>query len=348
MDISVIIPVYNVEKYIRKCLESILKQTFLNIEILVINDGTKDNSIKIVKEYMDDKRIKVIEKENGGLSSARNVGIKEAKGKYIYFIDSDDWAEEDILEILYKDNKEEDIIFTNYIYYNDITGKERKKTYKFPDKLTTKEGKYFFYNDAEVLVWNRLYKREFLIKNELFFKEGIIHEDEEFSFKTLMLADKVKYVESYRFYYRTSREGSITYKPNYPKIITSLEKIEKSFFEFSFNNRLDKFTKMRLLLRKNIIGYRKKRYERVIVPKEEFREIENLFKQFLTENSLTKIERKVIIKDIQKLLLSKNLVFINFFDKFYWINGIYSFRVIKRLIKRQINYKLKNKIDWEG
>lgn len=348
MDISVIIPVYNVEKYIRQCLESMINQSFLNIEIIIINDGTKDNSMRIVNEYISDKRIKVIEKENGGISSARNRGIKEAKGKYIYFIDSDDWAEKDILEVLYRDNKGEDIIFTNYIYYNEVTGKKREKKYKFPDKIKIKSGKYYFYNDAEVLVWNRLYRREFLIENKLFFKEGIIHEDEEFSFKSLMLAKKVKYIESYLFYYRTSREGSITYKPNYPKIINSLKEIEKSFLVFSSDKRLDEFVKMRVLLRKNIIEYRKKSYERNIITMEEFKNIDFLIKKFIHENDLTEIERKILIKDIQKLILSKNLISLNLLDKFYWINGIYSFRVIKRIIKRKINYIFKNKIEWEG
>ena len=91
--VSVIVPVYNVEKYIRQCLESIINQTYKNLEIIVVNDGTKDNSMKIVEEYLSDERIKVINKENGGIASARNRGIDEATGEYISFVDSDDWLE---------------------------------------------------------------------------------------------------------------------------------------------------------------------------------------------------------------------------------------------------------------
>ena len=91
LKISVIVPVYNVEKYLKQCLDSIVNQTYKNLEIIIVNDGTKDNSMKIVEEYLQDKRIKVINKENGGLSSARNIGIKEATGDYISFIDSDDY-----------------------------------------------------------------------------------------------------------------------------------------------------------------------------------------------------------------------------------------------------------------
>ena len=106
--ISVVIPVYGVEKYIRQCLESIINQTYKNLEIIVVNDGTKDNSMKIVEEYLSDERIKIINKQNGGLSSARNRGMEEATGKYIFFVDSDDWIELNTIEILVKNSKSVD------------------------------------------------------------------------------------------------------------------------------------------------------------------------------------------------------------------------------------------------
>ena len=97
--ISVIIPVYNVEKYIRECIESVLNQTLKDIEIIAVNDGSRDNSIKIIEEYLSDARLKIINKENGGASFARNIGMKAARGEYIYFIDSDDFINEDVLEV---------------------------------------------------------------------------------------------------------------------------------------------------------------------------------------------------------------------------------------------------------
>lgn len=100
--ISVIVPVYNVEATIEKCLQSILDQTFSDIEIIVVNDGTKDNSMEIVQHYTTDKRIKIIEKKNNGLPQARKTGFLESHGKYIFFVDSDDWIEEKTLEYLYK------------------------------------------------------------------------------------------------------------------------------------------------------------------------------------------------------------------------------------------------------
>ena len=126
--ISVIIPVYNVEKYIRECVESVLNQTLKDIEIIAVNDGSRDNSIKIIEEYLSDARLRIINKENGGASFARNIGMKAARGEYIYFIDSDDFIEEDVLEILYRNSESEkmDIVCSCFSFYNDKTKNKKK------------------------------------------------------------------------------------------------------------------------------------------------------------------------------------------------------------------------------
>ena len=120
--ISVIIPVYNVEKYIGQCLDSIVNQTYKNLEIIIVNDGTKDNSMRVVEKYLSDKRIKIINKENGGLSSARNKGMEEVTGEYISFVDSDDWIELDTYERLIKNLTNEDVIIFNHSRVEDSTG----------------------------------------------------------------------------------------------------------------------------------------------------------------------------------------------------------------------------------
>ncbi len=102
--ISVIIPVYNVEPYIRKCIDSVINQTYINLEIILVDDGSTDNSGKVCDEYATkDKRVKVLHKRNGGVSSAKNAGLKEVTGKYLGFVDSDDWIEPEMYEILYND-----------------------------------------------------------------------------------------------------------------------------------------------------------------------------------------------------------------------------------------------------
>lgn len=105
--ISIIIPVYNIEKYLSRCIESVLDQTYQNLEAIFVNDGSTDNSLKILEEYQKkDKRIKIINKENAGSGAARNDGIEQSKGEYLAFLDSDDWYEKDFLERLYKNLKE--------------------------------------------------------------------------------------------------------------------------------------------------------------------------------------------------------------------------------------------------
>lgn len=120
--VSIIIPVYNVEPYLRQCLDSVLGQTFKNFEVLLVNDGSTDNSGFICQEYVEkDNRVRYFEKENGGVSSARNFGIKHSRGEYITFIDSDDWVEPNYLEIFYKTIKEKDadIVVTNYCTFRE-------------------------------------------------------------------------------------------------------------------------------------------------------------------------------------------------------------------------------------
>ena len=125
--ISVIVPFYNAEQHIAHCIESILSQTFKYFELVLVNDGSIDNSAKICYQYsQNDSRINYLEKENGGPGSARNLGIKEAKGEYVYFVDGDDWIEEDLLEVCWNVLKSErpDIIIFGYVV--DHVNKEGK------------------------------------------------------------------------------------------------------------------------------------------------------------------------------------------------------------------------------
>ena len=120
--ISVIVPIYNVENYLRQCLDSILEQTFHNLEILLVNDGSTDDSGQICQEYLKkDSRIRYFEKENGGLSDARNYGIERAQGEYLTFIDSDDWVTSTYIEELYikLQHYNADISITNYFYFQE-------------------------------------------------------------------------------------------------------------------------------------------------------------------------------------------------------------------------------------
>lgn len=177
LKISVIVPVYNVEKYLKQCLDSIVNQTYKNLEIIIVNDGTKDNSMKIVEEYLQDKRIKVINKENGGLSSARNIGIKEATGDYISFIDSDDYISLNMYEDLVKNINGEDIIIFNYSRLDDKTKKIVKNKYIKNNKMIILDKKLnYLYSRIELVCWNKIYKATFIKEKKINFLE-IVNED---------------------------------------------------------------------------------------------------------------------------------------------------------------------------
>jgi glycosyltransferase involved in cell wall biosynthesis len=164
--ISVIVPIYNVERYLEKCLESIINQTFINLEIILINDGSTDFSGSICEKYKNkDNRIILIHKKNEGLSAARNKGLSIATGDYISFVDSDDFLDLNMYEILYKNIEKEnaDIVSCNYYkYYSD---KKYDKNIVFKKKIIYKKkeifGKDLFNNyQMDIDVWNKLYKKE--------------------------------------------------------------------------------------------------------------------------------------------------------------------------------------------
>ena len=210
--VSVIVPVYNVEKYIEKCLESIKRQSFDDFECLIINDGTKDNSIEVAKRLVgNDDRFVFYDKENGGLSDARNYGIEKANGEYLSFIDSDDYIDEDLLKLAYdkatKHNS--DIVCFDMIYEWENRNLEVSKGANFEEVTDYKENRnvVFINNSAN----NKLYKKEFL-KDRRFIK-GMWYEDLAVIPTWLAEANNVSYVDKPLYYY-VQREGSITHHPD--------------------------------------------------------------------------------------------------------------------------------------
>lgn len=218
LDLSIIVPVYNVEKYLDSCIDSIEKIRNINFEIVLVNDGSTDKSLNIaenlVKKY---KNIKLINQKNGGLSCARNTGLRKAQGKYISFIDSDDLICADKFEELYLETKKYnlDIGVGNHIRFINLEKieKPQKLKYRNLEKENVKTGIEFFdFADKRGLfspiVCEKIYKRNFLLEKNLFFKEGIIYEDVLFSHIVISKAQRVKYINSYFYLYR-QRIGSI-------------------------------------------------------------------------------------------------------------------------------------------
>lgn len=203
--ISVVVPVYNVEKYLEQCLNSIINQTFKDIEIICINDGSTDGSLEILREYeQKDSRIRLINKENEGISAVRNQGMELAQGEYISFIDSDDWIEENYLEALYTAAKkyDSDIACSNIIR---VTGKRhRKKIIYKKEEFTTESDKKNELTKVPInsYVWNKIYKRESLLKSGVKFPVGRVYEDVVWCIKAIYYLNGVVTVPDAVYYYR--------------------------------------------------------------------------------------------------------------------------------------------------
>ncbi|RHG36866.1 glycosyltransferase [Fusobacterium varium] len=228
IELSIIVPIYNVEKYLRQCLDSIYKIENIKKEIILVNDGTKDNSGEIINEYYKKYKeiTKVIEQENSGLSSARNTGLKNAMGKYIYFIDSDDYLDNEKFEILFSNvnTKDLDILVGGLNFFYEDTNKIIENKYNkklFRDNEIT--GLEFLEESVKlksfnVSVWTNIYKREFLLNNNNFFKEKLLHEDYIFTLKAFCQARKV-WISDNNFYFYRKRSGSITSNLNLKNFI---------------------------------------------------------------------------------------------------------------------------------
>lgn len=211
--ISVIVPVYKVEKYLERCIESILNQTYKNLEIILVDDGSPDKCGEICDEYAKkDKRIKVLHKENGGLSSARNEGIKVATGEFVTFVDSDDYLNKDMYKILYEniENTQSDVSACNLFYeYEDennriekVNKDDLKKEYNNIDAIKELLKNERIYNYA----WNKLYKKE-LFEN-IKYPEGKKMEDLGTTYLLFEKSKKIVY-DSTALYYYVQRGGSI-------------------------------------------------------------------------------------------------------------------------------------------
>ena len=238
--ISVIIPVYGVEKYIAQCLESIINQTYKNLEIIVVNDGTKDRSAEIAKEYAaKDSRIKVYDFQNGGLSVARNRGLEIATGDYISYIDSDDWLDtkmyETLLEAAMKNDA--DMVKCGIIETNGAT--EEKITFSDIKIINNEQHKAFenyFNGMLWTLAWNGLYKKE--LAQKVKFPDNVVHEDNYSSGMFLYLAKKVLVIPFCGNYYRFNDSGISKGEVKKPlDKILAISKLKKDLLALGFTDK---------------------------------------------------------------------------------------------------------------
>lgn len=231
--ISLIIPVYKVEEYLYDCLKSVLNQTFQDYEVILVDDGSPDRSPQLCDEWAEkDYRISVIHRKNGGLSAARNTGIKAAKGDYLYFLDSDDELTPDALEVMYRlaeAHPQVELVQGGFFERKEDAGKHTPYNLpKYTEDAKLIKNTLLTFDGDLIKAQSRLVRRDFFVENKLWFKEGIIHED---NYWTFFLA---KYVKTMCFcnrrtYYHRMNPDSITHAVNVKKEYNAFKVILEDF-----------------------------------------------------------------------------------------------------------------------
>ena len=217
MKFSIVVPVYNVEQYLEQCLESLQAQNYGDYEVICVNDGSTDSSREILTAWEARMpQMRVIDRENGGLSAARNTGLQDAKGEYVVFVDSDDWVEPNFLECL---NSSLITHHSSLTPLDMICFACQRTDNEATDSLHREQTSgWDYYNrhalEARVVpfvcVWQRCYRREFLMNNNLCFREGILHEDNEFTPRACLKAQSIKVIPDVLYNYRVRPNSIMT------------------------------------------------------------------------------------------------------------------------------------------
>ena len=275
--VSIIVPVYNVQNYINRCLKSLVNQTLDDLEIIIVNDGSTDFSKEIINKYMEkyQNKIRYFEKENGGLSSARNFGIKYATGKYIAFLDSDDYVEKDMYKTMYEvaEKENSEMVECDFIWeYMDKKIFDKRRNYKNKREIMKK---------PRVVAWNKLIKSEIIKSNEIFFPDGLIYEDIEFFYKLLPHINKISYVQK-NFVHYVQRKDSLS-------------------------NKQDNKTNDIFYILKNVLEY----YKKMGLYKEYNKELNYMVRRICLGSSLKRI-LKIKDKKLKNNLLLRTLYFLIF------------------------------------
>ena len=288
--VSIIVPVYKVERELDRCVQSLFKQTYKNLEIILVDDGSPDKCPELCENYAEmDKRVKVIHKENGGLSDARNAGLKQATGEYILYVDSDDYIDLDTRERFIKaaGNQKIDIIVGNAIMENP-DGKELMIHSATPSGITY-TAKQFIMSAVKAYqwyapAWLNMYRRDFLLDNQLYFKKGIYFEDVQMLPRVFLRAKKITCIDG-TFYHYIIRENSImTSQKDEKKKNDSIQNLKEWKEQFDLVDDVD--------LKKCLYGMLVKMYihecrQYGITTKE----IEGMDARFILRNSLNYRER---------------------------------------------------------
>ena len=324
-DVSVIVPVYNGEKYLNQCLDSISNQTLENIEIICIDDGSTDKTPSILKKYSSkDNRFKIITTENNGQGSARNTALKEAQGEYIAFVDADDWIELNAMELLYNNAKSRDL---DLLFFQMSNYMQSSQEYVSTDLYDIKsfenngidENTIFNHDITHEFLFeipvgpvSKIYKRQFLESNDLRFPEGMFFEDNAFFYNAYFYCKKAGFLKK-QLYFRRRHEESVTQTFDESKfdIVNATNSVLQVFNNHSVYESYKKdvinhtFSMLIEWFKKSPLNIRQKFYEKI---KNEFRGFRDLIEDF---NENLKEEYEIIFN-----IMNENRFYLDFLSDY--------------------------------
>lgn len=230
--ISIVVPIYNVEEYIHECIESLLAQTYTNLDIILVNDGTPDGSMDVVKDLVKDDRVTIVNQSNQGLSAARNTGLRYAKGEYIAFVDSDDKVKPNFIKDLYRKAQitGADIVRGSFRDFDGNLPEGWRCDFNIQPSVGVEALAKFLEQDISFVVWSSLYKTQFLKENNLEFMNGILLEDGDFTVRAYLAAGIVSTISETNYMYRI-RPGSILTSNNAQRMSDSEEAVIQKFIK---------------------------------------------------------------------------------------------------------------------
>lgn len=230
--VSVIVPVYNTKQYLKRCMDALVNQTLEDIEIVVVNDGSTDDSLQVLKEYEAKypEKVRILSKENGGQATARNLGIRECTGEYIGFADSDDCIDTTMFEKMYRLAQEKDCDLVECHYHYIQESEQGNKELKTRGNIREYSSQKDMFIDPQVSPWNKLYRREVLLDSGVDFPEGLIYEDTAFYIKTIPFVKTSAYLPEKLVYYFL--RGNSTMNANKSRRVGNIFDVLKDILDF--------------------------------------------------------------------------------------------------------------------
>lgn len=309
MKVSVIVPVYNTEKYLKNCIDSLLKQNFEDYEIIVINDLSPDNAEEIIKSYNDKKIVYIKNKTNKGIGYNRNLGIKKAKGEYVCFIDSDDYVKEDFISKMYNYSKENNLDLCVCDYVNVDEEGNKLKEFNLSDFcITNYEENNKILCEINLAPWNKLYKKDMLVKNKIEFSETLKYEDLSFVALSIKNSKKIGKINEQLNYYTIHNNSETTTRDK--RVFDIFKQLDIVRNEYKSGKYLDELT-VSVLLNYTI----QQRYQ--IDKDTQSKFIDDAFK-YLNDNNIDyKHSEYIKNRSFLKRLIEKNKFITKIYCKIY-------------------------------